>query len=152
VPDDIICPLVQNRINQTDCQIHGYFLDGFPVTIKQWNRFCQWHTMPSIVVCYRVDNSELEYNIKHSKIDPENGEVYHDTETELLPADVQARLEVTGEDIRELLRTRTKCIDKVFGEMDKRIKSRCLTIYADNQVSDIIRQLTTILQNSHYYS
>lgn len=110
VPDDVICPLVQNRINQTDCQIHGYFLDGFPVTIKQWNRFCQWHTMPSIVVCFRVDNSELEYNIKHSKIDPENGEVYHDTEIEILPEEVQKRLVETGEDVKNMLRESKVCL------------------------------------------
>ena len=92
VSDDIVCALLQGRINQSDCLIHGYLVDGFPLSIKQWTRFSQWHMMPSIVVCYRVDNSEIEHNIKNSKIDLSNGDLYDKDATDILPEEIQRRL------------------------------------------------------------
>ena len=34
VPDDVICPIVENRLNRPDCR-DGAILDGFPRTIAQ---------------------------------------------------------------------------------------------------------------------
>ena len=93
VPDDIICSLIQGRLMQSDCLINGYLLDGFPLTIKQWKRFMQWHMMPSIVVCYRVDNSEIEYNIKNSQIDVSDGEIYDKSMVSNLPENIQKKLQ-----------------------------------------------------------
>ena len=93
VPDDIVCSLIQGRLMQSDCLINGYLLDGFPLTIKQWKRFMQWHMMPSIVVCYRVDNSEIEYNIKNSQIDISDGEIYDKSMVSNLPENIQKKLQ-----------------------------------------------------------
>ena len=93
VPDDIVCSLIQGRLMQSDCLINGYLLDGFPLTIKQWKRFMQWHMMPSIVVCYRVDNSEIEYNIKNSQIDVSDGEIYDKSMIPNLPENIQKKLQ-----------------------------------------------------------
>ena len=93
VPDDIVCSLIQGRLMQSDCLINGYLLDGFPLTIKQWKRFMQWHMMPSIVVCYRVDNSEIEYNIKNSQIDVSDGEIYDKSMVSNLPENIQKKLQ-----------------------------------------------------------
>ena len=35
VPDRFFMELVGNRLSQTDCQVHGWLLDGFPHTKKQ---------------------------------------------------------------------------------------------------------------------
>jgi len=33
VPDNIITPLIENRLKQTDCRVNGWILDGYPQTI-----------------------------------------------------------------------------------------------------------------------
>lgn len=48
--------------------------------------------MPSIVVCYRVDNSEIEYNIKSAKIDLTNGEIYDSHMVEYLPEEIAKKV------------------------------------------------------------
>ena len=104
VPDDIVCSLIQGRLMQSDCLINGYLLDGFPLTIKQWKRFMQWHMMPSIVVCYRVDNSEIEYNIKNSQIDVSDGEIYDKSMIPNLPENIQKKLQDPQPEILERMK------------------------------------------------
>lgn len=125
VPDDIVCALLQGRLNQSDCLIHGYLIDGFPLSIKQWTRFSQWNMMPSIVVCYRVDNSEIEYNIKNSKIDLSNGDLYDKDAIGFLPEEIQRRLKDPQPELSTRMRERIKTIDNVFAEIEKKLKNRC---------------------------
>jgi adenylate kinase family enzyme len=118
-PDDIICSLVQHRINQTDCMMHGYFLDGFPITNKQWERFQQWHVQPSIVICYRVDSSEIQDNIDKSHIDLTNGEIYDAAELADMPDEAKEGLVPTSDEIKDRLRLRNYFIPwlkKIRGE------------------------------------
>ena len=35
VPDDLIIDLVRQRLQQTDCKINGWIMDGCPTTPKQ---------------------------------------------------------------------------------------------------------------------
>ena len=111
----------------------------------------QWHMMPSIVVMYRVDNSEIEYNIKHAHIDTRNGEIHDAFHLENIDEKDREFIVKIDENMAEKLRQKRKDSDTMFDEIDKKIGSRCLTIFADNTLEDIVRQLTTILQNSHYY-
>jgi hypothetical protein len=136
----------------------------FPFTNKQWERFQQWHVQTSIVICYRVDSSEIQDNIDKSHIDLTNGEIYDAAELADMPDEAKEGLVPTSDEKKDMLRLRNYFIPWLkkirgeeyrpskFSEIDKKMGTKCLTIYADNSVTDIIRQLSTILQNSHYYS
>lgn len=39
VPDDIVMSLVDKRLEQSDCRINGWVLDGFPKTPEQLQLF-----------------------------------------------------------------------------------------------------------------
>lgn len=66
--------------------------------------------------------------------------------------DVIMRLSAPTQEVKDRLRERVKNIDSVFREIEDTMGSRCMTVYEDKSVDDIIQELTMLLQNSLYYS
>ena len=49
IPDDIICPLIENRINQSDCRLYGWILDDFGYTRVQLDSLKRVRARPTQV-------------------------------------------------------------------------------------------------------
>ena len=52
VPDEIILRLVDERIRQSDCQVNGWILDGFPDNESQVNLLRSMRISPSLTVMF----------------------------------------------------------------------------------------------------
>jgi adenylate kinase len=61
VPDGIVLGMVEDRINQPDCE-RGFVFDGFPRTLQQaadLDRICNQHHLGCTVVLHMVVNQDL---------------------------------------------------------------------------------------------
>ncbi len=80
VPDDVINAMVEDRLQQPDCQ-KGYLLDGFPRTLVQAEEFkkiAEKIGKPvESVIALEVDFDELVDRITGRRICPKCGAIYH---------------------------------------------------------------------------
>lgn len=104
VPDDVIFSLVTNRLQQPDCQIHGYVLQGFPKTANQIELLDTLKIQPSVIVVLdRSDESSRE-RVSKMRLDPLTGNIYDLNDPKLkLPQEVKNRLTARPQDSRENL-------------------------------------------------
>ena len=80
VPDDVINAMVEDRLQQADCQ-KGYLLDGFPRTLVQAEEFkkiAEKIGKPvESVIALEVDFDQLVDRITGRRICPKCGAIYH---------------------------------------------------------------------------
>lgn len=80
VPDDVINAMVEDRLQQPDCQ-KGYLLDGFPRTLVQAEEFkkiAEKINKPvESVIALEVDFDQLVDRITGRRICPKCGAIYH---------------------------------------------------------------------------
>ncbi len=80
VPDDVINAMVEDRLQQPDCQ-KGYLLDGFPRTLVQaeaFEKIAEKIGRPvEIVLALNVDFDILAERITGRRICPKCGAIYH---------------------------------------------------------------------------
>ena len=80
VPDDVINAMVEDRLQQPDCQ-KGYLLDGFPRTLVQAEAFTKIAEKigkpVESVIALEVDFDILAERITGRRICPKCGAIYH---------------------------------------------------------------------------
>ena len=80
VPDDVINAMVEDRLQQPDCQ-KGYLLDGFPRTLVQaeaFEKIAEKIGKPvESVIALEVDFDVLAERITGRRICPKCGAIYH---------------------------------------------------------------------------
>ncbi len=92
VTDDIMIALVENRIQQPDCQ-HGFLLDGFPRTVTQ-AKALHHHAVIDYVIDIDVPEEEVVKRLSGRRVHPASGRSYHLT---YLPPRIAGKDDVTGE-------------------------------------------------------
>ena len=75
VPDDVTCKIVENRLNESDCE-NGYLLDGFPRTIAQAEKLEQFSKV-DCVININIDFSFLMERLCGRRVCKNCGESYH---------------------------------------------------------------------------
>ena len=95
VPDEVIIGLVQDRVNQPDCE-KGFLLDGFPRTIAQGEALKKAGLPIDYVVEVDVPDQQIIRRLSGRRVHPTSGRVYH---VEFNPPKVAGKDDVTGEDL-----------------------------------------------------
>ncbi|MCH7694933.1 MAG: adenylate kinase [Proteobacteria bacterium] len=93
VSDDLILKLVNERINQSDCQ-RGYLFDGFPRTIAQAEGMRLTDIRVDYVVELQVDDKEIVKRISGRRVHLSSSRTYH---IEFNPPKEFGKDDVTGE-------------------------------------------------------
>lgn len=93
VSDDLILKLVNERINQSDCQ-RGYLFDGFPRTIAQAEGMRLTDIRVDYVVELQVDDKEIVKRISGRRVHLASSRTYH---IEFNPPKESGKDDVTGE-------------------------------------------------------
>jgi adenylate kinase len=73
VPDEIVANLVERRLRQTDCQVNGWILTGFPATENQITLFNSMKFAPSSIIVLEIDESISYERIEGIRVDPTTG-------------------------------------------------------------------------------
>ncbi|MCD6038865.1 MAG: adk [Gammaproteobacteria bacterium] len=80
VPDEIMIPLIEERLQQPDCK-KGFLLDGFPRTLEQAKSLDQLlnkHQTPlNFVIQLTVPEEEIINRLSGRRVHPASGRVYH---------------------------------------------------------------------------
>jgi len=77
VPDEIILRLLDERIRQSDCQVNGWILDGFPETESQVNLLKSMRINPSLTCMFEQSIDESINKLQARRIDPMTGELFN---------------------------------------------------------------------------
>lgn len=95
VSDDIILGLVEERLNEPDCE-QGYLLDGFPRTIPQAEGMKKRGINVEYVVEIDVSDDELIKRVSGRRVHLASGRTYH---IAFNPPKVEGKDDETGEDL-----------------------------------------------------
>jgi adenylate kinase len=108
VPDDLVIPIVIERIQEPDCQ-NGFILDGFPRTRPQAEALDQALDAAGVeldvVVLIEVPDELIVERITGRRMDPETKVIYH-LKFNPPPAEIADRLEHRKDDTEEACRAR----------------------------------------------
>jgi adenylate kinase len=93
VSDDIIIGLVQDRLQQPDCN-KGYLFDGFPRTIPQADALKKAHVALDFVIEIAVPEEDIIDRMSGRRVHPASGRSYH---LRFNPPKVAEHDDLTGE-------------------------------------------------------
>lgn len=103
-------PIVNARLQQTDCQIQGFVLEGFPKTANQIKYLFDLKLNPNLLVVLESSPENMYERLSYRKIDPLTGEIYNFNQSSpknpSLPKDIFDRLQTMPLDKMELLQNR----------------------------------------------
>ena len=115
VPDDLVIPIVVERIKQEDCS-QGFILDGFPRTLPQAEALDQALQVVGVeldaVVVIQVPDDLIVERITGRRMDPETNTIYH-MKFNPPPEEIVPRLLHRQDDTEEACRSR---LTKYHGE------------------------------------
>ena len=77
IPDEIINPLIEKRIKQSDCRVNGWVMEGFPYSKAQVNLLKALRIKPSMVFMFESSEDESARRLGNRRIDPTTGIVYN---------------------------------------------------------------------------
>ena len=133
VPDDVINAMVEERLQQPDCQ-KGYLLDGFPRTLVQAEAFAKIAEKigkpVESVIALEVGFEVLEERITGRRICPKCGAIYH---IHTKPSKVEGKCDVCGSD---LVQRKDDTVEQLKVRMDEYDKSTkpVIDFYAEKGV------------------
>lgn len=163
VPDDLVCPMVADRIREIDCE-RGFILDGFPRTAAQagWldafleNEFFDklhgCNRLP-IVIRLEVDYNELLRRLTGRRSCPTCGRIYN---VHLQPPQVDelcdrdgTRLVIRDDDREEVIRERLNEFDRQTRPVADyyQAKGRLKTVNGDLPMDQVTAQIFCIIDN-----
>jgi adenylate kinase len=163
VPDDLVCPMVADRIREIDCE-RGFILDGFPRTAAQagWldafleNEFFDnshgCNRLP-IVIRLEVDYNELLRRLTGRRSCPTCGRIYNvhlqpPTVDELCDRD-GTKLVIRDDDREEVIRERLNEFDRQTRPVADyyQAKGRLKTVNGDLPMDEVTAQIFCIIDN-----
>jgi adenylate kinase len=163
VPDDLVCPMVADRIREIDCE-RGFILDGFPRTAAQagWldayleNEFFDkshgCNRLP-IVIRLEVDYNELLRRLTGRRSCPTCGRIYN---VHLQPPKVDelcdrdgTKLVIRDDDREEVIRERLNEFDRQTRPVADyyQAKGRLKTVNGDLPMDQVTAQIFCIIDN-----
>ena len=77
VPDSIINPLIEKRIQKSDCRVNGWVLEGFCYSKSQIKLLHALRIRPSQVFICEQSEDESVRRLSNRRVDPESGILYN---------------------------------------------------------------------------
>lgn len=128
VPDQILSSLIEMRLKQSDCQMNGWVLDGFPSNELQVNLLRAMQIKPSHVILLDQPESDSVTKLRYRKIDIATGNHYNLKMLRLSDQNLVRALKEAQNDTAKLQKFG-------FGNIDKDLLN---TLYMDNSQADPI--------------
>lgn len=106
LPDEIVLRLVDQRLKQSDCQVNGWVLNGFPENEAQVNMLRAMKVKPSLVIMFDQSVDESVRRLSAQKVDPHTGLCYNDSTNPAPNHAIASRLVQRPEDSESCVRKR----------------------------------------------
>ena len=151
VPDDMILGLVEARLNENDCLVNGWVLEGFPKTEGQMNMLKSFKQTPSLVVVLQIDDDIVYERHEYKKTDPITGKTYNlKGLAEPLNEEILQRLVSRDCDKYEIVRKRLKAWKELLPKLEEGFKERRLLLNADKSVEILAESISEAIENPSY--
>lgn len=102
-------PIINSRIQQTDCQMQGFILEGFPKTANQIKCLEDLKILPNLIIALESTTEIIFERVSYRKIDPLTGVIYdfnqNQSQTEIT-TEISKRLQSIPLDNMEVLQKR----------------------------------------------
>ena len=146
VPDDILQRVVDARLNQSDCRVNGWVLDGFPQSFAQVALLTQMNVKPSLVIFLEQKDEECINRLTKRRLDPFTG-VYYDSNEGLSEA-MKIRLTQEKNDTEDVVRLRCKQWGDNLSYLEEHFKNCCLALNATKKREELIEEVSMALNSS----
>lgn len=152
VPDEIILRLVDARLQQSDCRVNGWVLDGFPETDAQVNLLRAMKVTPTRVVIFDMPVEESVRRLGQRMVDPHTGEMYDQDYNKPPNQTVQARLVADRADEEEPVRNRFRVWSENVANLEEHFRGVMKSVSAEKiieSISDDVCDLVLATQLRH---
>jgi len=149
VPDDIISALVNIRIQQPDCQIHGYCVDGYPKTLIQLDNLKKMNANPNLIVILECSDDLVNERLSNRKVDPLTGQIYdQSTDLSSLDQETQERLQAIPNDDPDVIQKRLGRWKELLKSVEEKYSRIILKINSTLSEKNILEKVSYHLENS----
>lgn len=130
VPDYIMTELVRTRLEEPDCRINGWILDGYPKTFEQAKSLKEFKISPTHVVFLECSDSLVYERVEQRRFDPVTGVYYNVME---LPDDetIRNRVVQMNEDSHEAVKKRLMAFKEHSIKIRSEYSGHVISIKAD---------------------
>lgn len=136
VPDEILLPIIEKRLNQSDCKLNGWILDGFPQSEGQINFLTSLKIKPSLVCSFEMTEQQCFSRISNRKVDPTTGDIYDVTISPPAYEDIASRLVPSTRDTKEICQNRCLMFNDMFPRIEDAYKKYIVTAGPDWSILD----------------
>ena len=147
IPDEILLRLIDQRINQSDCRVNGWILEGFPQTESQVNLLKSMRIKPSLVCMFEQNCDESVRKLGNRRVDPMTGESFN---VEVAPPKTNAqlnRLVSQKDDTEEIVRTRYALWSDNITMLEENYKEVLLSVSTDRNIDAVFETIKDAIEN-----
>jgi len=148
ITDNVIVDLIKERLNQQDCRVNGWVLEGFPKTESQMNMLKTMKIPVSLVVVLQIDDDIVYERHEYKKIDPVTGKVYDLKGMEELDEEVLERLVTKDSDKHEIVKKRLRVWKEFLPKLEETFKEHRLSLNADRTIESLAESISEAIENS----
>ncbi len=148
VPDEVVCGVVAERLEQEDCKSSGVLLDGFPRTEVQAKVLKDLAGDVDLVIFLEVDESALVERVCGRRIDPETGNSYHIKFNwpEDMPEDVKARLVQRDDDTEDKVKVRLQGYNKNVDAIRGFYEAQGVTVDGNRKPEEVRKDIAVAIE------
>jgi adenylate kinase len=147
VPDYLIAQLVMNRLQEPDCRINGWVLDGYPKTVDQLQYMREFKVLPTHVIFLDCPDNLVYERTEKRRLDPTTGEFYsilHLPEDE----DIRSRLIQLNEDTHEVVKKRLSSYKESLIKIHSEYSGISISVKSDQPLSTICDMASEAIEKS----
>lgn len=147
VPDDVIIPIVLERLRQRDVNERGFLLDGFPRNPRQHAALASHGFTCDLVIMLNAPRETLGRRIRHRRLDPETELLYN---LKLRPPESQEVLErliVLDKDRADNVAELYASYGRSTAETFHLVAPNAVHIDVDRPFDDVIKSVVDILSS-----
>lgn len=148
VPDNILNPLIEKRIKQSDCKVNGWIMEGFPYSRSQVNLLKALKIKPSIVLIFNCDEETCVRRKSNVRVDPQTGVEYNILENPPSDEATNNRLLELSDCTEEIIRKQFKAFKSHVILIEENFRDKILNVEADREIEMMTEYLTEELDNT----
>eukprot|EP00607_Mallomonas_marina_P002379 CAMPEP_0182425590 /NCGR_PEP_ID=MMETSP1167-20130531/12051_1 /TAXON_ID=2988 /ORGANISM="Mallomonas Sp, Strain CCMP3275" /LENGTH=282 /DNA_ID=CAMNT_0024606449 /DNA_START=122 /DNA_END=970 /DNA_ORIENTATION=- len=141
VPDELVIDVIKERLNQEDCRLRGWLLDGFPRTERQASALIDAGLLPDVFILLDVADNLLVDRVTGRRIDPISGKIYHKIYNPPLDRVVAERLVQRSDDTEAKIKVRIQEYKSHIDSVISFFGNKILTIDGSKTASEVTHQV-----------
>lgn len=147
IPEEIVIPLIENRLKESDCRVNGWVLDGFPQTEAQIHLLKSLKIKPSLVCIFEQPETESLRRLKSRRLDPDTGIFYNMDVAPPSDDTIIKRLAELVEDQEGIVKLRMQAWSANQQKVEDAYKDVIFTVQADQSFEQVTEVISDVILN-----